>query len=32
MALARNDVADWSYDLRLWEQIGVTPISDQPAP
>jgi leucyl/phenylalanyl-tRNA--protein transferase len=32
MALARNDVADWSYDLRLWEQIGVIPISDQSAP
>jgi leucyl/phenylalanyl-tRNA--protein transferase len=25
MALAGNDVADWSYDLRLWERIGVTP-------
>ncbi len=23
MALAHVDVADWSYDLRLWEQIGV---------
>ncbi len=32
MALARNDVADWSYDLRLWEQIDVTPIGDPPAP
>jgi leucyl/phenylalanyl-tRNA---protein transferase len=32
MALARNDVADWSYDLRLWEQIGVIPISDRSAP
>ena len=30
--LQRNDVADWSYDLRLWEQIGVMPISDQSAP
>jgi leucyl/phenylalanyl-tRNA--protein transferase len=23
MALAHVDVADWSYDLRLWEQIGI---------
>jgi leucyl/phenylalanyl-tRNA--protein transferase len=26
MALAKNDVADWSYDLRLWEQIGLAPV------
>jgi leucyl/phenylalanyl-tRNA--protein transferase len=32
MALAMNDIADWSYDLSLWEQIGVTPVSDMPAP
>jgi leucyl/phenylalanyl-tRNA--protein transferase len=24
-ALAHMDVADWSYDLRLWEQIGLDP-------
>ena len=23
-ALARSAVADWTYDLRLWEQLGVT--------
>jgi len=22
-ALARSDVVDWSYDLRLWEQLGL---------
>ena len=22
-ALARGDVGDWSYDLRLWEQLGI---------
>ncbi len=26
-ALARSDVADWSYDLRLWERIGIAPVS-----
>ena len=31
-ALANDDVADWSYDLRLWEQIGVMPVGDRPAP
>jgi leucyl/phenylalanyl-tRNA--protein transferase len=31
MALAENDVADWSYDLRLWERIGVTPDRSGPS-
>jgi leucyl/phenylalanyl-tRNA--protein transferase len=25
MALAEPDVTDWTYDLRLWKQIGVAP-------
>jgi leucyl/phenylalanyl-tRNA--protein transferase len=31
MALADNDVADWSYDLSLWEQIGVRPVASGPS-
>ena len=30
-ALASDDVADWSYDLSLWERIGVTPASSGPS-
>jgi leucyl/phenylalanyl-tRNA---protein transferase len=28
-ALAQMDVADWSYDLRLWEQIGLAPVAPE---
>jgi leucyl/phenylalanyl-tRNA---protein transferase len=31
MALAKIDVTDWSYDLRLWERIGVTPARSGPS-
>ncbi|MDQ6639688.1 MAG: leucyl/phenylalanyl-tRNA--protein transferase [Pseudomonadota bacterium] len=32
-ALARSDVVDWSYDLRLWKQLGLgdAPESAEPA-
>ena len=28
-ALAHVDVADWSYDLRMWEQIGLEPVAPE---
>ncbi len=28
-ALAQVDVADWSYDLRLWKLIGVEPVAPE---
>ena len=32
-AIGRSDVADWSYDLRLWEELdlGVAPVGPGPA-
>jgi len=31
-ALARSDVVDWSYDLRLWEQLGLGPAAEAAEP
>jgi len=31
-ALARSDVMDWSYDLRLWEQLGLGTAAESAEP
>ena len=31
-ALARSDVVDWSYDLRLWEQLGLGSTAESTGP
>jgi len=31
-ALARSEVVDWSYDLRLWEQLGLGSTAEGAAP
>ena len=32
MALARSDVVDWSYDLRLWEHLGLGSTAESTGP
>jgi leucyl/phenylalanyl-tRNA--protein transferase len=31
-ALARSEVVDWSYDLRLWEQLGLGTAAESAEP